>query len=258
MISNEIRNPTVNSGPDLDRALALYRALCPDSDRFTCLVIRGEPHSKARPRFSGNGRVYTPRKQKAAENLLKLHFRTAFKEPLLRNLAVGCIFFRSSRHRIDVDNMLKHVMDAANEVIWRDDCQVTAQLGVVEYDSEDPRTIILIGDHDSSMVRPHQLSIRCRHCEEEFTPALVQQVYCSRGCASRHSAKRKLPIRTCPTCREVFQTKRGNQKYCSNECKHAARKGAGPKGQRPVCAHCGKPVSRREYTRCRECFRDGR
>lgn len=240
---------------DHDRALEMFRALCPDSDTIQVLMVEGEPKSKARARFGKRGRVYTPKAQRAAEEALGWHFRAAFKRPLRRNVAVGCVFYRSSRQRIDVDNMLKHVMDAANTIVWHDDSQVTAQMGVVQLDPGHPRTVIMIGEHDSTMERAAHQIRQCEHCGDDFEPANHATKYCSRKCAARNTATRTLSSATCPTCRDGFQRKRAGQRYCSKGC---ASRGAGPKGDPSICRHCGAQTSRREYTRCMDCYRAGK
>lgn len=241
---------------DTERATALFRAMCPESNRYHYVVVPGEPKSKCRPRFSRSGHAYSSAKQRRAESALGLRLLAAFKnEPFPGNVAVGCIFFRPNRQRIDVDNLLKLVMDAATGICWKDDSQVTAQFGVIELDAEQPRTVIVMGEHVSTMDRTPIRS--CAHCGQDFTPNTARSKYCSRKCAGAASRGSNLTVACCPTCRREFQRKRAAQRYCSNPCKMAAIKGGGPKGDYPTCQHCGARVSRREYTRCRDCFRAG-
>lgn len=151
----------IHSGSDLDRALAIFHVLCSDSDMMQYLVVEGLPVPKSRPRFRKNGSVYIDNKQIAAEEYLGYHLKMKFPNPLEGNLAVGCIFFRPTKQRVDVDNMLKHVMDSANKIVWHDDSQVTAQLGIIELDREHPRTVIIIGQHRSTMPRTGKTDLIC-------------------------------------------------------------------------------------------------
>lgn len=65
------------------------------------------------------------------------------------------MFWRSSRQVVDLDNLLKHLLDAATGVCWVNDCQVTAY-GFTELrlDIENPRTWLQIRlDHEASLLR---------------------------------------------------------------------------------------------------------
>ncbi|MET9321912.1 RusA family crossover junction endodeoxyribonuclease [Streptomyces sp. NPDC003038] len=142
-------------GPELDvvRARLLAQALAPGTEKFTMVVLDGTPASKGRPRFGGNGRAYKADTDKVAETRTQWQLRRAFRRPLVGNLALGAIFFRPDRQRIDVDNMLKHVCDAGNTIAWVDDAQITAQYGVAELDAAAPRTVLVVARHVSSLDR---------------------------------------------------------------------------------------------------------
>lgn len=144
---------------DRDRALALCSVLSPESADVRFFVIPGDPSSKSRPRFSRNGHAYTKAQDRAQERVSALHFKRVFKAPKTGNVAVGCIFFRSNRRWIDADNMLKHICDAANGIAYIDDSQVTAVLGVIELDRDNPRTIVMISDHETTMTRGKDVEI---------------------------------------------------------------------------------------------------
>lgn len=137
----------------MDRALDMFGFLAPESAFMHMVIVDGVPKSKARPRFREGGKVYASKEQLDSERALGWQLKAEFPEPLEGNLAVGCVFYRPTRHRIDVDNLLKHVMDSANKIVWHDDSQVTAQLGILELDEERPRTVIMVAAHESSMAR---------------------------------------------------------------------------------------------------------
>lgn len=117
------------------------------------LTVPGEPRSKARPRFTGSGGVYSDKQQKAHEELLEWHLRLAFKEPLQGGVGVGITFFRSNKQRIDLDNLVKAVLDAANGIAFVDDVQVVELAARIELDRENPRTVILVEPKTTSMPR---------------------------------------------------------------------------------------------------------
>ena len=118
---------------------------------LTWLTILGEPRPKERPRFGG-GRVFSSKTQMADQKRLQHGMSLAFDEPLDGTIAIACLFYRSTQHHVDVDNLLKQVMDAAKGIIWHDDAQVTASWPALEVDREYPR--IAIG------VVPYQCSVR--------------------------------------------------------------------------------------------------
>lgn len=204
---------------DIDRATEIFHFLCQNSETMRYIVFDGEPVSKARPRFGGGGRVYTPAKQKAASDALSWKFREEFSDPWKGNIAVGCIFYRSTMHRVDVDNMMKQVLDAANTICFLDDYQVTAQAGFVELDREHPRTIIVFGRHESTMDRSGGQGrvFSCLHCGTEFRS---------------HLRKGGRP-----------------PKFCSRPCARASTKRIAGSG---LCLVCGKELSKRHYAYCRE------
>lgn len=143
-------------GRDQDRARAqlLAQALAPgvSAREVVVLSVSGEPASKTRPRFS-EGRTYKTPEDEQAEARTGWQFRRAFRQPLVGNLALGAVFFRSNRQRIDVDNLVKHVADAGNGIAWVDDAQLTAIYAVAELDAQFPRTVLVVTRHVSSLDR---------------------------------------------------------------------------------------------------------
>lgn len=205
--------------PDYERTFRLAGVLgVEDGKRITYLVIDGDPRPKARTRFSSGGKTYTLEEQRQAERDLGWEFKRSFKKPLPYTVAVVCIFYRSNYIRVDVDNMLKHVMDSANGIVWEDDSQVTAQLGIMEYDPDHPRTVILIGEHRSTMQRPSTAIRVCKHCGKEFRTPRVAATFCSQECQFR-GRKGSLhgPV-PCPECGKGFKRRNRHQKFCSHEC----------------------------------------
>jgi Holliday junction resolvase RusA-like endonuclease len=122
-------------------------------------VVLGNPHAKMRPRISAARPGQRPRthqdpKDKIAEDRTKEALR-AHEPPLFTgNVALIAAFYRNSRQVVDLDNLEKHLMDAANGILWTDDCQVTCKRTTLDLDRDNPRThVIVVQDAVSSMRR---------------------------------------------------------------------------------------------------------
>lgn len=111
-------------------------------------VIPGKPWAKGRPRHNTRtNKTFTSKADLEAEERTAWALRAGIRYKYRGNVAMACVFYLPSLHRIDYDNMLKHVCDAANHVIYDDDSQVTAGLGVVALDRDNPRTVVILGEH---------------------------------------------------------------------------------------------------------------
>jgi len=237
----------------LTRVLKILEAWSPDARVYETLVIHGQPPSKARPRFA-KGAVYSSRGQRDAERYTKRTLAAAFERPLLGNVAVVCGFYRSNYQRVDVDNMLKHVMDAANGTVWEDDMQVTAMSGYLELDTEHPRTVIGIASYESSLSRFAIPLRKCERCDAEFQPQFhgSKQRYCGRECAAKGAGLRRRAKAPCRTCGTVFVREHALQRYCSDACGAGKNKKLKPLfGEK--CTDCG--TSRIKPGRCRRCWK---
>lgn len=145
----------VTTAADRERAVELLAALggVPGQDAYT-LTIPGAPYSKSRPRFNPKQRrAYSNPDDERAERTTAVYLRATVRRPFQGNVALACLFFRPTKQRVDTDNLLKHLCDAGNGVIWIDDVQCTALAGVLELDKAEPRTVVAIAPHQSSMVR---------------------------------------------------------------------------------------------------------
>ncbi len=135
----------------IDVAAEIMRVVCDPPREFLIAIVPGDPVPKERPRVV-NGYSYTPQRTVDAEEEVASHLRELGL--FSGNVAVICVFVRSTRRRVDVDNLLKTVLDAGNRAkIWDDDSQVTSLQGIIEYDPEHPRTIVCIGSYESTMAR---------------------------------------------------------------------------------------------------------
>lgn len=74
---------------------------------------------------------------------------------MTRNVALTAVFYRSSRQVIDLDNLLKHLMDSANGILWINDAQVTMIVAEARLDRDAPRTEFMLEPHETDMTRDY-------------------------------------------------------------------------------------------------------
>lgn len=137
-------------------------------------------------------------------------------QPFPSNVEIDLTFYRSNRQRIDLDNLVKQVLDSANKIAWEDDAQVTTITARLHYDPANPRTHVIVReDPGSSMLRGEVAKVRasCETCGISFTytayPSVPPQRHCSGRCAARA---------ICPECESPFEKRTNGQRYCSKEC----------------------------------------
>lgn len=139
---------------DRDRIRALIEGLAPGTPGLRGAIVEGEPKSQGRPLFNrASGRAYKAKADKDAEADTARQLRGMYGDPQVGNLAMAVIFYRSSLRRCDLDNLIKHVWDAGNRVLWVDDEQLTAVVALLELDRDHPRTVVAVCRHESSMWR---------------------------------------------------------------------------------------------------------
>lgn len=117
-------------------------------------VIPGTPVGKGRPRFSRRGAfvtTYTPEKTASYENLVKVKAEEAMNgRPVIEGAVAAVIWLYVTppaswskkkkaaalagellpTSKPDVDNVIKGIFDAMNEIVWKDDkqaCDVTVR-----------------------------------------------------------------------------------------------------------------------------------
>lgn len=227
-----------------------------DEDIAAVLTVEGEPISKGRARF-GKGRAYTPKETRIHEDRLKvllLSVRRCGTDPTSR-FGLRCVFFRSDRRRIDCDNLIKAVSDAATGVIWKDDSQVLEVMGRLFVQSDVPRTMVAI-----YRVPDTDTLLSCPTCAKSFrVPGQGHSrkaVFCSVECWNRSTRVDVI----CKQCGISFELRvssaRRRAGFCSRSCSmlfHGAVKTAARGPATWLCEMCGGHVSRREYKRCRGC-----
>lgn len=203
---------------DRETCLGLFRTF---GSQPLFMTVEGEPRSKARP-MEGSA------KQDRQSHLLKNHMQVASLVPIKGNVAIVCIFYRSNKNRVDLDNLTKEVFDAANSVIWRDDMQVTACVALLRMDADYPRTAIAVGPHTigSSLDRSDQdIPATCLSCGGSFVwrryPSSKRAgKFCSIKCNNRRAGRVDLrePV-GCVECGNPFKRKNGTNVLCSEQCR---------------------------------------
>lgn len=183
---------------DTERLLMLLEAMGCPAGQAHLLVIDGEPWSKMRARHARRGRhvvTYQAPEDEAAEAYTASVLRKTFRTPFTGNVAVAAIFHQSDRRTHDYDNFLKHIGDAGNGILWLDDSQITAGIGIVEYDPDNPHTILMISPHVSTMRRGTDNVKPCVACGTEFSleGKPTGQRFCGAACAGAGRRKDFIP-----------------------------------------------------------------
>lgn len=103
-------------------------------------IIDGNPVPKARPWVTQRG-TFTPQATKDWETLVGWSYRQA-SGPLFPGLVRVVMHFhyrRKRSERVDIDNLIKSVLDGLNKVAWDDDAQVRFIMADLAYVKENPR-----------------------------------------------------------------------------------------------------------------------
>lgn len=89
-------------------------------ERIARLIITGEPRSKQRPRVTKRG-TFTPRDTLDQESRIRDHWVAAGHARFDHPVIVDIDFYNGMKHRRDIDNMAKLVLDALNGLAFEDD-----------------------------------------------------------------------------------------------------------------------------------------
>lgn len=119
---------------------------------MTIITIPGEAVPKGRPKFTRQGRAYTPAKTRKYENLVKKHIMLQGGKPVDYPVEVTIRIYRSIPKsfskkkreqainnevvpdtRPDLDNYIKALLDASNGLLFQDDNQVVKLVASKHY-----------------------------------------------------------------------------------------------------------------------------
>lgn len=114
-------------------------------------TVPGQPIPKGRPRVF-RGRAITPPRTHVYERSVQLcalaelgRLKRARRVwPLDAEYVVACAFYMQDARRVDVDNLLKSVLDAGNGVLWSDDSRVCGATVARKIDRERPRLEVVV------------------------------------------------------------------------------------------------------------------
>jgi Holliday junction resolvase RusA-like endonuclease len=226
----------------------------PGSEYRLQVVIPGQPRAKVCRRLSS---VDPEREHR---EILRQHFRGKLNKPWSNGVSITVTFFRSNYQRIDLDNLVKAVLDAATDVIWIDDVQVVELHARLEFDADHPRTEVLAEPCSTSMPRGAEVGEQrtCPTCGKAFQSRSYRsvpagQIHCSKACVGTQP-------KDCPTCEKRFKPKAAQQRYCSKPCAAASaevkRKIAlkRKRARLPKCLLCSAQLHRKEAILCRCCW----
>src|SRR3990167_2748960 len=103
--------------------------------------------SKSRARLGDKGRFYTPQNTRVHERNIQTELKRllpGFAVDVASAFGIEVEFFRSTKQRRDLDNMIKTVLDACTGFVWGDDSQVTHISASVKFGATSDRTRLLI------------------------------------------------------------------------------------------------------------------
>lgn len=95
--------------------------------RLICeLRLDVEPRPAPRPKFARTGVAYSPAWYRDLLVELAWHLTSARvdRRPAIGPVGLDVLFRRSNARRVDLDNLLKTLLDAATGVVWVDDFQL--------------------------------------------------------------------------------------------------------------------------------------
>jgi Holliday junction resolvase RusA-like endonuclease len=130
-------------------------------------IVYGEPVAKGRPRFTRNGRAYTPQKTTSYENLVKLSYQMSEDTKFIDGEVKANIkaFFSIPKStskkkeklmlsreirptkKPDLDNIAKSILDSLNGIAYKDDSYVVS-LNIEKYYSHNPRVEVELKGSD--------------------------------------------------------------------------------------------------------------
>ncbi len=245
------------------------------------IEMKGNPIAHERPRLGRYGKVYTPTKTRNYKESLAwtIKLKTQdinYKDNGESAYGVQAIFYRSNRQRIDVDNLLKAVLDSITQSgFWSDDSKVFEVAARIEKAQVNPRTNFIVYLYNSTnhieASSDYKFEEKCAYCGGLMSLAKTKSYpsskrrYCSKECFYQ-SCRIKLK---CAYCEKDFEiprslarqkTKKGKvytRSFCSRVCSLTywgqLKRIRGKESDKWKCKTCGGRVSRKEYIICKGC-----
>lgn len=128
-------------------------------------------------------------------------------------------FFLGNKRKVDIDNLIKPIMDAGTRIVWADDNQVVELYSIVLREEQNPRVEVLIYTVED-FIDYHRY---CLGCGKELTQKGLTRKYCSKLC--HDTDQRKGVERKCENCGKPFWDGRlvGNKRkkaarFCGRAC----------------------------------------
>lgn len=175
-------------------------------------------------------------------------------------VGLQALFYRSNQQRVDIDNLIKSVLDAITSVkLWNDDRQVRELTARLWLGDAKPRVSFMVYRLQNPSPAGH-----CLTCGKELprTKPGANHKYCSVECSQ---VDHRVSL-ICQQCNMEFSISRCLNKksgtrlprrFCSRACSIAywqnLRRKKGKESDKWRCRICGGRVSRKEYTICRGC-----
>jgi len=253
-----------------------------EEDILLSVSCDGDPIAHQRPRQGRGGHFYTPEKTRNYRSVL---VSAIIEQAGGKSLAgerdatfgVQAMFYRGNRQKIDVDNMLKTILDAITQSgFWFDDSRVHEICGVVEKGAPRPRVEFIVYRYrlQGDRVRGGRYDFpdTCAQCGGAMSVAKSKSYPSSRRkfCSQKCARASKTSILMCSQCGQSFTIPQSLQRknprpaggwyprqFCSRQCSiefhrhlHRIR---GKESDKWICSKCGGRVSRKEYHVCRAC-----
>ncbi len=128
-------------------------------------------------------------------------------------------FYLGNKRKIDLDNLLKPVMDAGTHILWADDSQVAELSALKVLNDPNPRIEVTVY-HVGDFIDYHHT---CAYCGRDMAGLKeLRRKYCTKYCADQ--AMQKGTTKVCEYCGNQFYIGRRNgkrklaRKYCNREC----------------------------------------
>lgn len=241
----------------------------PDENYLFGAMVRGDPIPSSRPRVTKSGVTYYPKRYGNYRDSLSFCLNSLFKPlpescfidpdipPERRRYGIRAIFYRKTKQRCDVDNLLKTIFDAGTGIIWKDDSLVDEVFGKIIRSSSDPRVEIIV--YETTAAVGDRI---CKQCGKDFFgfPARTRS-FCSNECFLAAQAAKRVHLK-CKQCGKDFSVLRCIAKqhkvgFCSKPCslRYWASQRVLNGSAQWKCVDCGAQVSRKEYRRCNCCER---